>query len=48
MAVYATMLKPDTGGVNVKAWIDAQTGSTVNWCAVTTYGKYVLIVIDKS
>lgn len=48
MTVYATMIKPDATGANVKAWIDAQAGTTVNSIGATTVGQYVLVVIDKS
>lgn len=42
------MLTPDKEGVNIKVWIDAQTGSTVNLCAMVQYGQKLAIVIDKT
>ena len=47
MATYSARLDKDP--VKIKAWMDAQAGTTVNWSISIDNGpKTVIIVIDKS
>lgn len=47
MATFAARLDKDPA--KIKAWLDAQAGSTVNWAVMVENGpKSVIIVIDKS